>query len=148
MGKKKSTEPQEVESDMTPMIDVTFQLIIFFICTIKFKTLEGKLATQLPKDVGPNPTPLKEQLEKIDIYLHRDATQPDGFYATVAGQRMASAEALRARLIQIKASRGEETKVTLHPQKAVTYAHVVKVVDECIRAKVYDITFGGVPFDA
>jgi hypothetical protein len=38
--------------DMTPMIDVTFLLLIFFMCTLKFKTLEGKLSAFLPKDVG------------------------------------------------------------------------------------------------
>ena len=36
------------------MIDVVFLLLIFFICTMKFKVLEGKLATVLPKDVGVN----------------------------------------------------------------------------------------------
>ncbi|MDF1837417.1 MAG: biopolymer transporter ExbD, partial [Planctomycetota bacterium] len=38
--------------DMTPMIDVTFLLLIFFMCTLKFKVLEGKLTAYLPKDVG------------------------------------------------------------------------------------------------
>ena len=31
------------EMEMTPMIDVTFLLLIFFLCTLKFKLLEGKL---------------------------------------------------------------------------------------------------------
>ena len=44
----------ECELQMTPMIDVVFLLLIFFLCTIKFKTLEGKLAAYLPKDVGVN----------------------------------------------------------------------------------------------
>ena len=44
----------EIKMDMTPMIDVVFQLMIFFMCTIKFKTLEGKLTAYLPKDVGVN----------------------------------------------------------------------------------------------
>lgn len=48
---------REVESqfelEMTPMIDVIFQLLIFFMCTISFKILEGKLDTFLPKNKGP-----------------------------------------------------------------------------------------------
>ena len=42
---------QEAEMDMTPMIDVVFLLIIFFLC-IDFKTLEAKLPAYLPKDKG------------------------------------------------------------------------------------------------
>ncbi|MEL6716433.1 MAG: biopolymer transporter ExbD, partial [Planctomycetota bacterium] len=37
------------ELEMTPMIDVTFLLLIFFMCTLKFKVLEGKLGAYLPK---------------------------------------------------------------------------------------------------
>ena len=42
---------EEVKPDMTPMIDVVFLMIIFFIC-IDFKVLESKLAAYLPKDKG------------------------------------------------------------------------------------------------
>ena len=40
---------EEVKPDMTPMIDVVFLMIIFFIC-IDFKVLESKLPAYLPKD--------------------------------------------------------------------------------------------------
>ena len=40
--------------DMTPMIDVVFLLIIFFLC-IDFKILEAKLPAYLPKDKGSQP---------------------------------------------------------------------------------------------
>ena len=38
---------------------------------IKFKVLEGKLQTYLPKDVGVNTTPQMKMLEKIDIRIIR-----------------------------------------------------------------------------
>lgn len=37
--------------DMTPMIDVVFLLIVFFLC-IEFKVLESRLDAFLPSDVG------------------------------------------------------------------------------------------------
>ena len=43
--------PQEVESDLTPMIDVAFLMIIFFMC-LPFKTLDGKLQSFLPTGRG------------------------------------------------------------------------------------------------
>jgi len=58
----------DCELEMTPMIDVTFLLLIFFICTLKFKTLEGKLMAYLPKDVGVN-TSQAEPKEKVEIVI-------------------------------------------------------------------------------
>ena len=49
----------EAELEMTPRIDVSFLLLIFFMCTIKFKTLEGKLAAYLPKGEGPSAAPVE-----------------------------------------------------------------------------------------
>jgi biopolymer transport protein ExbD len=43
---------EETKMDMTPMIDVTFQLLIFFMCTLHFSTAEGILSSNLPKDEG------------------------------------------------------------------------------------------------
>lgn len=59
---------QEVKPDMTPMIDVVFLLLIFFIVTLKFKTLEGRLDAALPKDVGVNQSEA-EEIEKIDLLI-------------------------------------------------------------------------------
>jgi len=43
--------PQEVEADLTPMIDVAFLMIIFFMC-LPFKTLDAKLQSFLPATRG------------------------------------------------------------------------------------------------
>src|SRR5262245_55660101 len=53
---------------MTPMIDVTFQLLIFFLCTLRFQTLEGKLGAYLPRDVGRGATPVGP-LEKVGVRI-------------------------------------------------------------------------------
>jgi len=37
------------------MIDVTFLLLIFFMCSMQFKTVEQKLDANLPKNEGQNP---------------------------------------------------------------------------------------------
>ena len=59
---------EKCELEMTPMIDVTFLLLIFFMCTLKFKILEGKLGAYLPKDVGVQATDAPP-VEKVDIRL-------------------------------------------------------------------------------
>ncbi len=41
--------------NMTPMIDIVFQLLIFFMLSMRFRDVEGKLLSQLPKDRGQAP---------------------------------------------------------------------------------------------
>ena len=57
----------EVKTDMTPMIDCVFLLIIFFLC-IDFKILEAKLPAYLPKDVGSHSTDVEPQ-EKLHVLI-------------------------------------------------------------------------------
>jgi biopolymer transport protein ExbD len=38
--------------ELTPLIDVTFLILVFFLFTIRFRTLEGRLESHLPREVG------------------------------------------------------------------------------------------------
>lgn len=60
---------KEEKTDMTPMIDCVFLMIIFFLC-IDFKILEAKLPAYLPKDKGSQDFKVepKEQLS-LGIYV-------------------------------------------------------------------------------
>ncbi len=62
---------EEVKPDMTPMIDVVFLMIIFFIC-IDFKILESKLPAFLPKDKGSQTDVVKPQ-EQLSVKIHVDS---------------------------------------------------------------------------
>ena len=42
--------------NMTPMIDIVFQLILFFLFSLRFKALDYRIESSLPKDRGPNVT--------------------------------------------------------------------------------------------
>ena len=61
-------ESEQMETDLTPMIDVAFLIIIFFMC-LPFKTLDGKLQAFLPTEKGLNPTPEKPP-ELFFIKIH------------------------------------------------------------------------------
>jgi len=72
--KKERTKPKEDSSElsMTPMIDVTFLLLIFFMLQ-PFKTFEGKLAAYLPKDKGLQNYKIEEQELPIKVLLRWNA---------------------------------------------------------------------------
>ena len=40
------------EMNMTPMIDIVFQLIVFFLLTLHFKEVDHRIEAELPKDRG------------------------------------------------------------------------------------------------
>ena len=66
--KIREEEGDEFTLNMTPMIDVVFLMIIFFIC-IEFKVLESKLNAFLPTDKGSQSTVVEPQ-EQLSIKIH------------------------------------------------------------------------------
>lgn len=153
---------EEFEMEMTPMIDVTFLLLIFFLCTIKFKTLEGKLSAYLPKDVGVN-TSQAEPKEKIEIRIQvvregerrdpQDMTKPwkgEGRFEYVGREqtyflgprKMASLQDLGEQLKKLYRS-DPERPATIAPLPGTVYGDVVPVLDRAIEAGYTDITFVG-----
>ena len=76
---------EETELNMTPMIDIVFQSIIFFLITLKFKTVDERLDANLPQDRGPPPTHvIPPETPKIKLKLFRKhKADPDAAYTLV-----------------------------------------------------------------
>ena len=60
---------EEAELDMTPMIDIVFQLLIFFLLSAKFIALEGQLSSYLPKDRGLQASFSKIEPDEVIFFL-------------------------------------------------------------------------------
>ena len=58
--------------DLMPMVDIIFQLLIFFLLSAKFIAFEGQLQAYLPKDRGDQSTPAEIELASLDLYLGWD----------------------------------------------------------------------------
>ena len=71
MSAAEDMSQEEYKPDMTPMIDVVFLMIIFFIC-IDFKVLESKLPAFLPKDKGSR-NDIVAPKEQLSLKIHVDA---------------------------------------------------------------------------
>ncbi len=69
--RRRNIETLEMEINMTPMIDIVFQLLIFFVMQAKFIEFEGELRSYLPKNRGLNPTeaPPVIDLANVTIFL-------------------------------------------------------------------------------
>ena len=58
--------------NMTPMIDIVFQLILFFLLNLRFKSLDYRIETQLPRDRGIQATnQIVEEIPSIKVLLFR-----------------------------------------------------------------------------
>ena len=69
----KSKKTEDLKPNLTPMIDIIFQLLIFFVLTAKFIAFEGQLQAYLPKDRGLQPTsPVLSQ--NVTLFLAWDDT--------------------------------------------------------------------------
>jgi len=58
-----SSEDNPVPINVVPMVDVIFCLCVFFMCSFKFKQLEGAFDSWLPKNKGTNCCPVPEPAE-------------------------------------------------------------------------------------
>lgn len=115
---------------LTPMIDVVFLLLIFFVWTSSFETPEFDLPGGLAEvpavgnQANPAPPP-PEPFDEIVIKLVRR----DGLTTIMmSGQRLGSFDALRRRLSEIL-ELGVQPPVIIDPDPAVTMGATVQAYD-------------------
>jgi len=151
MARIKTTESTAMSMDMTPMIDVVFQLIIFFMCSIKFKSLDGRLLSYLPKDVGPRderiiPPPV---LDEVRIKLHYDKTLPLDTRITVkaTGAKEVLLPDWQTLKEDVSARYAQQQKVEvkipfiIDPESEIPIQAVVNALDACRQAGIDDVRF-------
>jgi len=66
------SDENPVAINVTPLVDIIFCLCVFFMISFKFKQLEGKFETWLPKNKGYEGMPLKAVIEEIRVALFWD----------------------------------------------------------------------------
>ena len=68
-GATVSDEENPVSINVTPLVDIIFCLCVFFMISFKFKQIEGKFDTWLPKNKGAEGMPLKAVIQEIRVAL-------------------------------------------------------------------------------
>ncbi len=141
-------DDSKFENNMTPMIDVIFQLLIFFMCSTKFRVLEGKLSSYLPKDKGLNAARIVDPvLEEIRILLSYD---DDAGATTIrVGEQVLANEQDMIRVVggfyEEYRSLGRKAPVIVDAQPDVPFRDVVFVLNTCQKAKIDGVEFAAPP---
>ncbi len=121
----------ELEIKMTPMIDVVFLLLVFFIWTASFQIVEQVLPSHLSQVAGSIPTnsdeppPVEEDFDRVVLRIR----WVDGHARWRINQiDVGSLQQVRSRLETIAAIKAN-APVILHPDKDVPLGHVIDLYD-------------------
>lgn len=166
---KEMMEETKAELSITPMIDVVFLLLIFFLLASRFKPTEGDLKAYLPKDRGQGTSTPRIDLYDVRVKLlwYDDQNRPTtdantGHVVMKIRKEVFNSRNLRDtvtrrfepfpdwdqlydRLLDYKTSykgKGEQgLPVIIDARKQVPWKHVVGALDTCMRAGIKDVTF-------
>ena len=140
-------QPARMQLNLTSMIDVIFQLLIYFVVTATFAANEGVLSADLPEigsGTADNPEPPKEKLH-IDLNSYEQTS----VRIRVFNQRIASFQDLHERLLNVQhypeeGRTGEfavDDPIVIRPTGRVRWQHVVNAFNAAVRAQYENISF-------
>lgn len=158
---------------MTPMVDIVFQLLIFFMLACRFRTTEGQIHAFLPKNrglgtEGPAAITLQEMRIKL-LWVERNSLREtrnpedgrvllkvrDLNFPTVENEfreEMPDYTRLYEKICQARdnftptRSYGS-LPVIIDARSYVPFKHVIFALNECVRAGIDDITFAAPEID-
>jgi len=120
---------ESLEIKMTPMIDVVFLLLVFFVWTASFQVVEyllpSELSTLLGNQAALEEPPPEADFEDVVIRIHWTGDQPSW---TINDQQADSLAQLHQRL-QAIAQVKQDAPVILHPDEEVPLGDVINVFD-------------------
>ena len=120
----------DMDSTMTPMIDVVFLLLIFFVWTASFQVIEHVMKSEMSAEVGSEKSdplePLPEQdFDKVVVRIGWDGAQPTW---NVRDSPVGSIEEVETILQSIAAIK-IDAPVILHPDSIVPLGYVIEAFD-------------------
>ncbi len=111
----------DVSIEMTPMIDMVFLLLIFFLVATTFHQTEREMQIALP--FASSAEPISALLQELIINVDEKG-------GIIVGGRTIEPETLREMVSQAVKSNPEQ-KVTIRGDRRTPYANIVTVLDIC-----------------
>ena len=132
----------DMDSAMTPMIDVVFLLLVFFVWTASFVAAEQVLPSQLSSQLGDQKSdtitpPDESDLDQVVVRIAWQETQPTW---AINDQKYSDLESVN-RQLQRLANAAAATPIILHPQPNVPLGHVIETYDVAKRCRFETISF-------
>ena len=123
----------EVGFNMTPMIDVVFLLIIFFLVSSHLAKQEAQMELPLPTaDSGIEPD---DTARRLTLNVTSDGSM------LLAGRNISRTE-LQQRLKQAHDDHGKDVEIRIRGDRNVPYSAVSPIMLSCARTGIWKVTFG------
>ena len=141
--RKRPRPKPKMQPPLTPMIDVTFQLLIFFLIAFQIRELEGFIPASLPT---PGVQKINPSLAKpIDIAMRAEGTGATGVMYEIGNIVTAEPKELFEVLMGRKsAAESDKLPVIIKPAGDVRWQFVVEAFNAAVHAKFKNISFARV----
>jgi biopolymer transport protein ExbD len=170
---RKPDHALEVELPITPMLDLAFQVLLFFILTYHPSQLEGQMELSLP-DVAQAQAATPDQAKTsgigeedlpsevtVVVKARRDGDLAGEISQITVESKSGSKDipvqehtnskgiqeqpALRKYLQELRSGLLNQDEVKLQAETGLTYARVIEVMDACKKAGFQNVSFGPPP---
>jgi biopolymer transport protein ExbD len=121
------------EFNMTPMIDVVFLLIIFFLVSSHLAKQESQ--KDLPLPTADSGEKQETATRRLTLNVLRDGE------LTLAGRQVQRHD-LQARLLDAREQEPGELEVRIRSDREVPYGQIAPILRSCVRAGIWDVKFG------
>ncbi len=133
--KVQEPEQEEVEMQMSPMIDIVFQLIIFFMCATTFQKYERDLRSNIPV---MSEQVVQRKMEDVIVVIDKQGRVfVSGKEYKVINHEIPELVALLTRL----KSFFPDQSVIIEADKETNHQNVVHVLNACAAANITNISF-------
>lgn len=147
---------KKVDLQITPLIDVVFLLLIYFMVTSALKDKEADLSFTLPAPAPPEAAVAEPWEVIVEIgppIQNAETGEPDPYSGEVmvyglpygtSGELDGMVEALGAEKATAESS-GSEFVVTIIPDNEAIHGRIVQVMDACAAIGAKNVAFGSDP---
>jgi len=118
---------------MTPMIDVVFLLIIFFLVSSHLARQESQMELELPT-ASSGQEDIDQKTPRLTINVSADGS------LWLAGRPIARNQ-LQQRFIEARAKEGENIEVRIRGSRSAPYSTVEPIMLACTGAKIWKVSY-------
>ena len=153
--RRRAATPPQVQLNITPMIDVIFLLLIYFVVTASFAMDEGILTAKLPEGTGPAEALPKTPQRPIKIRL-TSLSMPTECRIELVGigrsprhfkELTEQLAALQYNAQNPNGSFKPDNPLIIEPDGRVRWQHVVNAFNSAVKARYTNVAFAQAPQD-
>ncbi|MCK5675779.1 MAG: biopolymer transporter ExbD [Verrucomicrobia bacterium] len=140
MNFQKNIDEVKLELQISPLIDVVFLLLIYFIVTAELIKKEGDISFMLPANIAPSD--MIDIPVEVLIEIAADGTvQVEGMRFSAADQELSDLVSQLRGLQAIAKSQNSSFFVNILPNQDSLHYRIIDVMDACAAAGVKSLSF-------